>query len=282
MRTLPLLLAPLLLLPACQSDPVSDTSAPLEAPSGSPGLTILDTRTPDKPVGADELSINVAPVLRYIALKGPRTRLSTRSTSAVGTSVDRIVSEGPGGSPLPETRQTLELLTTPAGDMAVATTTEQADSVVTHFDPPLIAVPARLNPGQTLKQSLAMRVYPIKSPDRVKTKGQGTQEITFAARERVRVPAGEFDSARLDTLFRMALDNAKVTVKTTSWYAEGVGLIAERSSERVTVFGLNVRSKDEAWALDKIIDPGTAPARLGRADATKRAPSVAVATPPAR
>lgn len=284
MRTPLIFLAALLLL-GCQSDPVQDASAPLESPGGHARLTILDTRTPDQPVGADQLSINVAPALRHIALEGPRTRLTTRRPAAGGTSVDKVLYEGPSGAPLGDTRQTLELLITPAGDSAVVSTAEQADSVVTYFDPPLIAVPAQLQPGQTFTQNLGMRVYPIKSPDRLKTKGHGTQEVTFAARERVRVPAGEFDAARLDSLFGMALDNAKVTVKTTSWYAEGVGLIAERSSERVTVFGLNIRSRDEAWALDKIIDPGTpgtAAIRIGRADATKAAPSEAAVTRPAR
>lgn len=204
-------------------------------------------------VSAQSMVFDVRPELRHVALEGDTRLVTNRERQAGGLRVTKIEAAAVvGGGMVPDerTRQVLEIVRTPEGDAALASTVEQKDQVVTRFDPPLLALPAALAVGARRTQDLYVRVFPIASPERVQSQGKATLTLTCEAIERVRVPAGEFDAARVESVLRIDLGTAKVTVTTTLWYAAGVGLVAERHREKVTVFGVVIRQKAEAWGLE--------------------------------
>ncbi len=137
------------------------------------------------------------------------------------------------------------------GAVTLVSTTEPADRVTTWFDPPMLVVPATLAVGAAVTQSFEMIVRPIDKPEQVQTRGPAEITITHEGFESVRTPAGSWVAARVRTDLKATLAQAKVTVKTYSWIAEGVGLVAEEYHERVTVFGLPIRNVQRRWAIEQ-------------------------------
>ncbi|MBL8759520.1 MAG: hypothetical protein JNK35_13960, partial [Phycisphaerae bacterium] len=138
----------------------------------------------------------------------------------------------------------------PDGSVLLARTIEHADAVVTHFQPPIPVLPASAVPGVPLRFTFEMIVRPIDHPDRVKTRGPADLELTLLGFDRVTTPAGTFDCAHLRSVIRATLGSAKVTVTTDSWLSDTLGLVAEDARERVTVFGVPIRSARRLWALE--------------------------------
>jgi hypothetical protein len=134
--------------------------------------------------------------------------------------------------------------------LALEETDEHADGVRTVFEPPLLAVPARLKLGESVVQRVSMKVYPFATPGRLKTRGEGTNTIAFEAVEPVEAPAGDFTAQRVRTTLELALGEAKVRVVTLAWYVPGVGAVVERSTERVTVLGVPIRSVVSDLAME--------------------------------
>jgi len=157
--------------------------------------------------------------------------------------------EKPGG---PETLARVDsLIRTADGSIAMPRQTNQAENVEVIFDPPLIVLPASLKPGVPFVQSTTMTVHPIDKPTKVRAKGTVKQTITLEGRDRIRTPAGEFDAVKILSVFEADLGSTAVNNRTEQWLAEGAGLVAERRSERTTLVGVRIRSKDEFWLLDR-------------------------------
>lgn len=141
------------------------------------------------------------------------------------------------------------------GSISMAKQTNHAESVEVVFEPGLVVLPAALNPDTPFEQSITMTVHPIGDPGRVRARGRVRQTVTFAGRDAINTPAGQFNAARVLSLFEADLGATSVKNRTEQWLAEGAGLVAERRSERTTVLGVVIRSKDEFWLL-KGADPG--------------------------
>lgn len=139
----------------------------------------------------------------------------------------------------------------PDGGVAMLQTVEHADKVVTSFEPPLVVLPGRLDGGSTLRQTLRMVVRPIGKPETIQSEGAASNELTYVADETVETPAGTFEAARVRSVLKVKLGTANVTATTDAWYAPGVGLVAQRRQERVTVFGVPVREGRTGWVLDR-------------------------------
>lgn len=135
------------------------------------------------------------------------------------------------------------------GAVQMAQTTEYDDSVMTEFDPPLVVMPGKLAAGAGPIQSLRMVVHPLSDPSKVKTQGPATHQVTYEVDESVVVPAGRFAAHKVVSVLKASLGTARVENTTESWHAPGVGIVAERRTERVSVFGLVVRSNDDTWVL---------------------------------
>jgi hypothetical protein len=143
----------------------------------------------------------------------------------------------------------LHLALTDTGDVVLEKQIEAADGVTTTFTPPMIILPASLAPGQTFEQAFAMRSVLTDRPDRERGSGPATQTTTLAAWERIATPAGEHLAARIEAVLRAKLGPASVTSTSTTWYAPGLGILAETRREEVTVMGLKIRDQRQGWVL---------------------------------
>lgn len=145
----------------------------------------------------------------------------------------------------------------PNGRVVLTRSFDHVEGVVTWFDPPLVVLPASLSPGETFRQTLTLRVYPIADQGRLQDQGEAEQEITFEGVQRIVTHRGAVDAALVREAFRVSLSAAKVERTTERWYsrdtADGAaaGLVGERWEQVVRFLGLPVRSQGEAWTLDR-------------------------------
>jgi hypothetical protein len=110
------------------------------------------------------------------------------------------------------------------------------------FDPPLVVLPAVLHAGRPYRQNLKMTVHPLGDRSRIKARGPVKQTIRFESIERIGVPAGEFDAAKVTAVFNAVLAPAEVKNTTDLWLALDVEsaepLLAERREEVTRVLFL--------------------------------------------
>ncbi len=149
----------------------------------------------------------------------------------------------------------LHLALTDTGQVVLERQIEAADGVTTTFTPPMVVLPASLAPGETFEQSLAMRSVLTDRPERERGSGPATQTTTLAAWERIATPAGEFLAARINAVLRAKLGPASVTSTSTTWYAPGLGIVAETRHEEVFVLGVKIRDQRQGWALESPSKP---------------------------
>lgn len=257
-----LLIFTLTALAACAArpEPPADPQPSVEpAAAASPArLEILGPAPAAGPLDPRALSLAVPPQLAHLdtlSADGP-TLLTLRAPAPDGRSIRVEKAPVLAGAIAPDLaqRSTLELLVSDAGDLALARSIDPADEVSTTFTPPMTVLPAGLALGQSRSQTLRMVVRPLASPDQIRTQGQATRVITYTADERLRVPAGEFNTRRVHAVLTAKLGTANVTVTTDAWYTDALGLIAEQTTEVVKVFGLNIRQKRESWVLQRADD----------------------------
>jgi len=121
-------------------------------------------------------------------------------------------------------------------------------NVYTTYDPPLVIMPAALGADETFRQEIKLLVHPLDDRDRVRNRGDGVQEISLKARQRVHAPGRTFDSVRVYAKFTTDVSAAKVVSETETWLSleddELQGPIAERYREVVKVLGLPTGRRD--------------------------------------
>lgn len=138
----------------------------------------------------------------------------------------------------------------PDGSISLAEEIDHAEQVEVVFDPPMLIVPARLEPGMApIAQSFTMLVYPLGDRTRTRSRGPATVEITCPGDEEVGVPGATIMARRLDSVLRADLAPARVRNETSRYFAPGPRLIAERERERTTFAGLPVRNNKSAWVV---------------------------------
>lgn len=215
------------------------------------GLTVESSRPAGGELTARVASIDVAPRLRYTCDAEPGYSVVTErgDAAAGGWSVRKLRLNDGATQPTLMAEMSFRL---EDGAVVMDKTREEADEVVTEFSPALVAMPVVLRAGAGETQSFKMIVRPGRDLSRIQTQGPATHEIRYEADETVRVPAGRFECRKVVAVLRATLGQAKVENTTESWHAPGVGIVAERHNERVTVLGLPFRSKDRTWALAEI------------------------------
>ncbi len=215
-----------------------------------------------------ETSVAVPPRARYLPTGGGRALLVERHRPLEGgagvmLTLERVEVEptasGGGDVAVEGTRSVMQMRATDGGDLVLVRSVEHADDAITVFDPPMLAMPAQLPPGETRTQELRMVVHPRGRPERIKAQGPARRTVVYEVDQRVRTPAGEFDCRRVRSLLVAELGTARVRVETRQWFAAGAGLVAEESTERVTTLGIPIRSRTEGWALERTGQPAPTP-----------------------
>ncbi|MBL8991635.1 MAG: hypothetical protein JNJ48_08665 [Phycisphaerae bacterium] len=217
-------------------------------------FSVLESRPATGELTAQRASVDVAPEVEYeIAGEPGAAWLVWRQAVSSGDGwVVVKARRGAGTTGEPEVVSEMPMTRRDDGAIVSPRTSERDDAVVTEFEPALVVMPGVLRAGDTAVQSLHMVVRPADRPDRVKTQGDATHEIRYEADETVRVPAGRFRTQKVVAVLRANLGTAKVENTTESWHAPGAGIVAERRVERVTVFGVPIRSSDRTVVARRI------------------------------
>lgn len=145
---------------------------------------------------------------------------------------------------------------TPEGHAAVADEINQDEQVELVYDPPLVMLPAALEPdlsgddAHSFVQTLRMRVHPLGNRRAIKASGTARQVITHQGAAMVGTPAGERAAQHILLSFTAALKPAEVTNLTNQWLDLNDGLIAEQREERTRVLGVPTRHNRESWVVD--------------------------------
>jgi hypothetical protein len=136
------------------------------------------------------------------------------------------------------------------GELFLSRTIEPGDNVATEFEPALVVLPRRMEPGRSFEQRARIVVRPLDRPDRVKAEGEAQQDTTYEADERLRLPAGDVLAHRVRQVLRMKLGPADITSTSVTWYAPGHGSVAETREEVVRVMGVITRRDVQSWVRE--------------------------------
>lgn len=159
-------------------------------------------------------------------------------------------------------RSEREMVVGPDGDLAMARVVQHDRKVITVFDPPILVMPARLNPGAVVRQDSAVVVYELNNPKRIREKGDATVEARFDGEADLPAePGAPPNRARVfTTLLRLNLRAARSDRTTTRWFAPPPpggtgGLIRESFEETIRVLGVTIESTHQAMTLVGTADP---------------------------
>lgn len=253
-------------LPASSSTPQSGRSAPAPAPT-TPLLT-----SGGGPLQASRMSVQVARTLHY------QTR-SDQSKESGSMTVLRdqppdchcagrvwwvrrykgdVRPAAPGMLPTTPADRELKFTIDASGYIALMEEINRTEGVEVVFTPPLVIIPEGLAVvsfnGANFAQDLSMTVHPLGDRSRTKSKGPVRNEITYLGDEPIKTPAGNFTARRVLAIFTADLSPAKVSNTSEQWFVDGVGLVAERETEKTTLLGVPFRSRETEWALQRMED----------------------------
>ncbi len=126
------------------------------------------------------------------------------------------------------------------GSLVLAHSLNFERGVRVEMTPAPVAVPARIEPGQTLSREMRIRLPLLDNPKRLREKGSALSEMTYLDDQRVNTAAGRFDAAHLREVFTSRFAAATAVRTIDRWFARGGGLVAERWVEEVRVLGVVV------------------------------------------
>jgi len=134
---------------------------------------------------------------------------------------------------------TLYLRQTAEGSLVLPSQVAHAHSALVQFEPPLTYLLAGLQPGESRAFDGRMEVYSSKDPSVRWYGGRIRATTVYAGVYQVRTPAGTFRATLIRTEYRIDIF-AVVSVRDTlyTFYADGVGKVAEAEHRRISAVGL--------------------------------------------
>jgi len=158
-----------------------------------------------------------------------RESLEPIGTTARGESWKRTVGQD----------YTLFLRQSADGSLVLPSQVAHIHSALVHFDPPLSYLLAGLKPGESRAFDGRMEVYSSKDPSVRWYGGRIRATTVYAGVYQVRTPAGAFRATLIRTDYRIDIF-AVVSVRDTlyTFYADGVGKVAEAEHRRISAIGL--------------------------------------------
>lgn len=134
---------------------------------------------------------------------------------------------------------TLYVRQTADGSLVLPSQVAHAHSALVHFDPPLSYLLTGLRPGESRSFDGRMEVYSSKDPSARWYGGRIRATTTYPGVYQVRTPAGSFRATAIRTDYRIDIF-AVVSVRDVlyTFYADGVGKVAEAEHRRISAVGL--------------------------------------------
>ncbi len=134
---------------------------------------------------------------------------------------------------------TLFLRRTLEGDLVVPTEIAHAHAALVSFEPPLSYLIPGLAPGERRVFGGTMDVYSSRNPAMKRYNGRIKATTEYAGVYQVTTPAGTFGAALIKTEYKIDI-LAVVSVRDTlyTFYADGVGKVAEAEHRQISAIGL--------------------------------------------
>jgi len=134
---------------------------------------------------------------------------------------------------------TLYLSRTAEGSLVLPSEIAHVHKALVHFEPPLSYLTAALQPGETREFDGRMNVYRLWDPATRWYRGRIRATTVHAGAYRVKTPAGTFSAILIRTDYRIdILGVVSVTDRLYSFYAEGIGKVAEVEHQRISAIAL--------------------------------------------
>ena len=134
---------------------------------------------------------------------------------------------------------TLHLSRTAEGSLVLPTEIAHAHKALVSFDPPLSYLIADLRPGELRAFDGKMDVYRVRDPATRWYSGRIRATTMHAGMYRVRTPAGTFSAMLVRTDYKIdILGVVSVTDTLYTFYAEGIGKVAEAEHQRISALAL--------------------------------------------
>ena len=121
------------------------------------------------------------------------------------------------------------------------------------YRPGLVLEP-RMQVGETKQVQTDLSTYRGAEVSKVEYDGQVDYSTTYVGAYRVTTPAGKFETRLLVHEYEMNIGPARAHYRSLGFYAEGVGMVAEVSNEKVTALLLYRRSDRSARVLVELPD----------------------------
>lgn len=107
--------------------------------------------------------------------------------------------------------------------------------VIIRFNPPVMVVPARLEPGKPVTTTARMTILERADPTNVRSSGKMKVTVVYDATQTLNTPAGRFDCHRVRLNWDADFGFGSTHSAITCYYNEKVGLVAEDYQSRTTI-----------------------------------------------
>lgn len=242
-------------LSACRSSPTTDPVAgDAHQSADPPGLTILDRGDAESVLDAQTVYLPRELTRRYLITASsddtsgrPMVRRETTAAdrfNAQWVTVESLITDN---GPTP--RSTTYWSVSGDGSVVMHASINHDDNAISLFKPPLILAYPELQPGESREQETSIRVVAENDPSRPKERGTAHQTITYAGRYTLSTPAGQVETRRMTVAFNADLSMADAAEHTELFISADRGIVAERRTRSVKVFGVESSAHDETLVL---------------------------------
>jgi hypothetical protein len=160
---------------------------------------------------------------------------------------------------------TLHLSRTAEGSLVLPTEIAHAHKALVSFEPPLSYLIADLRPGEPRVFDGKMDVYRLRDPSTRWYSGRIRATTMHAGVYQVTTPAGAFSALLVRTDYKIdILGVVSVTDTLYTFYAEGVGKVAEAEHQRISALGLFNTNTQLGKVLVAFAPPSMSPPSLAQ------------------
>jgi hypothetical protein len=135
------------------------------------------------------------------------------------------------------------------GNLTMPAVISYDDNALSVFNPPLVLIHATMTPGEQYRQETTMIVLDSRDPDRERQRGTAVRTVEYIHDQVVRTPAGEHVAARLAVHFKATMNMASMERASTLYVVPGLGVIAEETSERMSIINVFNREANRTVVL---------------------------------
>lgn len=133
--------------------------------------------------------------------------------------------------------------------LVLVRTIDHQEQVEAVFQPPMLVLAREMRVGEKREQRLEMTVHPLADRSQLRAAGHIVNETVYVGDDELLTPAGTILARHVRSVFTADPAGTSVRNETDVWYADGLGIVAERRKERTTFLGVPMRARDESWVL---------------------------------